>query len=328
MATLPLRPGATGEAVRDLQRRLGRAGHDTGDDAPGTYGAATEAAVQAFQERRGLRADGVCGEQTWASLVEAGFAFGERLLYLRAPMLRGDDVADLQRTLGLLGFDAGKVDGILGPRTAEATTEFQRNAGLTTDGICGPDTVAALRRYRRAEEDGPSSIVASLREAEGLRRSSRLVVGHRVAVADCGGVGALAAAVARALTDRGAIATVVTDVDDTARAATANAFQANVFLALVTSGEPGVTCAFYAHEDFESVGGRRLATLATDTVAAALDGRAPPPRGMRLPVLRETRMPAVVIEMGPTPEVVVRTPAIADALADAVERWVAAPVEQ
>jgi N-acetylmuramoyl-L-alanine amidase len=291
------------------------------------YGAGTEAAVEAFQSRRGLRADGICGEQTWASLVEAGYELGDRLLYLRAPMLRGDDVAELQRLLGLLGFDAGKVDGILGPRTADATTEFQRNAGLTTDGICGPDTVAALRRYRRAEEDGPRSIVASLREAEGLRRSSRLVVGHRVAVADCGGVAALAAAVARVLTDRGAIATVITDIDDSARAAAANAFESGVFLALVPTDTTGVTCAFYAHGQFESVGGRRLATLATDAVAAALGGQAAPPQGMRLPLLRETRMPAVVVELGPTDEVVVRTSAVAEALADAVERWVAAPVE-
>ena len=329
MAWLPLRSGTSGDAVSDLQRRLARAGHEPLGDAPGSFGPATEAAVRAFQERRGLRVDGICGEQTWASLVEAGFVLGDRLLYLRAPMLRGDDVAELQRLLGLLGFDAGKVDGILGPRTAEATAEFQRNAGLTTDGICGPATVDALRRYgARRDEDGPSSTVASLREAEGLRRSSRLVVGLRVMVSDGGGLGALADAVARAMNDRGASATVVRDPDESARAAAANAFDAGVFLALATRQEPGVTCGFYAHEGFESVGGRRLATLAAEALGRCeLTGAVGAPRPMRLAVLRETRMPAVLVEVGPPSDVVARAPELVDALAEAVERWVAAPVD-
>ena len=59
-----------------------------------------------------------------------------------------------------------------------------------------------------------------------------------------------------------------------------------------------------------------------------LAGAVEPPRAMRLPVLRETRMPAVLVELGPASDVVVRTPVLAAALADAVERWVAAPVDQ
>src|SRR5205807_4048981 len=120
-----LRRGATGEAVRDLRHRLAQAGHDTGPDEPGTFGEGTEVAVRAFQERRGLRVDGTCGPQTWASLVEAGFRPGDRLLYYTSPMLRGDDVAELQRRLGALGFDAGRVDGIFGEDTQRAVLEFQ-----------------------------------------------------------------------------------------------------------------------------------------------------------------------------------------------------------
>lgn len=328
-AALPLRPGATGEAVADLQRRLARVGHDPGGDAPGSFGPGTEAAVRAFQEQRGLRVDGVCGDQTWGSLVEAGHVLGDRLLYLRAPMLRGDDVAELQRLLGQLGFDAGKVDGILGPATQAAVAEFQRNAGLTTDAICGPDTIAALRRYRhRAEADGPGSTVAALRETEQLLRSSRLIAGLRVAVADGGGLAALAAAVARELADRGAIATVVHELDDAGRAAAANTFGARCFLALAARDRPGCGCAYYGHDAFVSVGGRRLATLAAEAVSicgAVAPTEAPCP--MRLALLRETRMPAVLVELGPPAAVVAGTAALARALADGVERWVAAPVE-
>ena len=43
-----------------------------------------------------------------------------------------------------LGFDCGRVDGILGPRTARALEEFQSNCGIAADGVCGPDTVRTL----------------------------------------------------------------------------------------------------------------------------------------------------------------------------------------
>ncbi len=327
MTELPLRRGHAGDAVRDLQRRLGRAGHPCGDD-PAVYGDATEAAVRAFQARRGLRADGICGAQTWSSLVEAGHAFGDRLLYLRSPMLRGDDVAELQRRLGALGFDAGKVDGILGPRTSGAVTEFQRNTGLTTDGICGPDTVPALHRVAgRADGDGPGSTVASLREAEGLRGRSRHVAGLRVAVAEGGGLDALVDAVARALRDAGAVVSVLRDPDESVRATAANDAEAGLFLGLAVRDDPGAGCAYYAHEGFESVGGRRLAELVGELLErAGLDGPVDPPRGMRLPVLRETRMPAVVIEIGPPAAAVARAPALVTGVVEAVAQWVQAPV--
>lgn len=325
--SLPLRPGASGDPVRDLQRRLSRAGLRADGDRTGLYGPVTEAAVRAFQERRGLRIDGICGAQTWASLVEAGHALGDRLLYLRAPMLRGDDVAEVQRLLGLLGFDAGKVDGILGPATAAAIGEFQRNTGLTTDGICGPATVEALRRYgAKADEDGPSSTVATLRETERLRGASRSVGGVRVAVADGGRLGALTDALVRALGDRGAVTTVVHDPDDSARALAANAFEASLFLALSVRDDAGVACAYYGHQSFESVGGKRLATLVSDALRDIGLGPVDAPRGMRLPVLRETRMAAVVVELGTPTAVVVHTPALAAALAAAVEDWIASPV--
>ena len=217
-------------------------------------------------------------------------------------MLRGDDVAELQRLLGALGFDAGRVDGIFGTRTADAIAEFQRNAGLTTDGICGPDTVDGAPPVRgRDEGDGPSSTVASLREAEGLRRSSRLVVGLRVAVADGGGVGALADALARALTDRGAVVTVVHHPDESSQAAAANAFDAGVFLALAAREQTGVTCGFYAHDGLRvgrrAPAGRRSPPRPSGR--ATCRARSSTPRPMRLPVLRETRMPAVLVEVGP-----------------------------
>ena len=112
--SLPLSLGSIGPAVRDLTARLRGAGFDPGTDTV-TFGEATEAALQRFQASRGLEPAGVCDRDTWLALVEAGYSVGDRLLYLTSPMLRGDDVAELQLRLGALGFDAGRVDGIFGP---------------------------------------------------------------------------------------------------------------------------------------------------------------------------------------------------------------------
>ncbi len=51
---------------------------------------------------------------------------------------RGADVQILQKALSLIP------DGIFGPLTQEAVETFQREHGLTVDGIAGPKTLAAL----------------------------------------------------------------------------------------------------------------------------------------------------------------------------------------
>ena len=138
-----LRRGDRGNAVRDLSARLARRGFDS-RGASTSSTTTLEAAVRDFQKQRGLRVDGICGPETWGALIESGFQLGDRLLYLSSPMLRGDDVAELQRRLNALGFDAGREDGILGPETETALRQFQRNAGTTADGVCGPATLAAI----------------------------------------------------------------------------------------------------------------------------------------------------------------------------------------
>jgi peptidoglycan hydrolase-like protein with peptidoglycan-binding domain len=67
-----LRPGSRGEAVRDLQVRLGALGHEIPLVEAGDYGEATEQVVRTFQSTRGLRVDGICGPQTWSAVVESG----------------------------------------------------------------------------------------------------------------------------------------------------------------------------------------------------------------------------------------------------------------
>jgi len=53
------RRGDQGEPVRDIQGRLSALGHETDPDDAGDFGDGTRAAVVAFQESRGLDADGI-----------------------------------------------------------------------------------------------------------------------------------------------------------------------------------------------------------------------------------------------------------------------------
>ena len=59
-------------------------------------------------------------------------------------------VKSLQRKLRRLGWRPGPVDGLFGPRTAQATANLQRAAGLTPDGIVGPRTTQALESALRS----------------------------------------------------------------------------------------------------------------------------------------------------------------------------------
>jgi N-acetylmuramoyl-L-alanine amidase len=318
-AGLPLGVGAHGEPVRDVQRRLVALGYGVDAVDDGSFGPLTEEAVRGFQQSRGLRVDGIVGPDTWTALVEAGYRLGDRFLYHRTPMQRGDDVVELQSNLGALGFDAGRVDGICGPDTARALREFQRNSGLTPDAICGPDTVSALRRLagRRA---GPTS-VAQAREVLAQRDAPRQLADRRVVLGAPGSLDALADRLQQLLADEGAVVSVLHSADGSAQAREANDLGAELYVGLRLVTEQTCRVSFYATSGFESVGGRRLAEISAKELGTVLDceGEA---AGMRLPVLRETKMPAVVCALGPVDEVVIRAQEVAASLCGSIATWV------
>jgi hypothetical protein len=55
-------------------------------------------------------------------------------------------VAEAQRILNLIGYDAGPVDGAMGRRTRAALINFQRNNSLLRTGTVNDPTIIALRR--------------------------------------------------------------------------------------------------------------------------------------------------------------------------------------
>ena len=306
--------------MADVQRRLASAGFDTPGDPEGSFGLATRVAVEAFQHRRGLRVDGVCGRQTWDTLVEAGFGIGDRLLYLRTPMLRGDDVAEIQQRLGALGFDTGRVDGIFGALTSAAVADFQRNSGQPVDGIVGLATLRELLRMPTRHH--APELVSTVRAREELRRGNPTLAELHLAVGETGGLGATVAALRRRLMAAGGRVTELHHPDGSVQALQANAAEVDVYLGLrLDPDRPGCSTAYYAGYHYESPGGRRLAELVQAALPAAVGVPDLGVRGMSVPVLRETRMAAVIVELGPAAVVVEQGQSLAGSLALALGGW-------
>ncbi len=324
-----LRVGDRGEPVRDLQTRLAALGIPSGDQA-GEFGAATEAAVRRFQESRRIRVDGIVGRQTWSALVETGYTLGDRLLSDRRPMLRGDDVLDLQRRLNALGFDAGREDGIFGPDTGRGLRDFQRNAGISNDGIVGPSTVAALNRL--GVQAGES--VAAVREREALRNAPRRIVGRRIFIATPPELARLGSVVERHLAAMGA--TVVSRFDgaeDSPLADEANRFEAALFLALRPGDRPGARVCYFESQRYRSEAGYRMAAAVSAELEPVIGPLDPVNTGGRMrAVLRETRMAAIVVEPSAehdaeaTSRIVRRIEELGQAVARGVRRGVEEPL--
>ena len=325
-----LRPGSSGEAVRDLQQRLGALGYGLPPDELGRFDTGTVAAVSAFQDARGLRGDGICGRETWAALVESGFRLGDRMLYRRRPMLRGDDVTELQRRLNALGFDAGREDGILGDDTARALTEFQRNVGITADGISGPETISALNRLNRPPLEGlAEGEVASVRERESLRRGEHKLSGKRVFVAATPGFETLGTGIVHSLLAAGADAVLDTTGADGSEIATeANRYAADLFLAVGPGDTAGCRCSYFESGRFRSEAGYRVATAIRDELEPFLGGEGSV-CGRTYALLRETNMAAVICEpvagddVDGVRRVVTRGSELARAIVQGVQRGVA-----
>jgi N-acetylmuramoyl-L-alanine amidase len=270
--------------------------------------------------------------------------------------VRGDDVRALQGALSRLGFDAGKEDGIFGPQTDRAAREFQRGIGVPVDGIVGSSTVEAFSRLRT----GPAGVATghrptAVRERERLRElSPHQLRGATIALDaghggdDAGAIGPtgleearvaleLVEALSQEMAARGAQPLLLRRrqdaPNDSIRARAANDARASLLVAIhlnshAEPGAEGATVFYCGREGWVSPLGHRLAELILEelTSLGLTDGRT---HAKWLPLLRETRMPAVHVEpcfiTNPREEAALRDDGfrarLAGAMARGIERY-------
>jgi len=177
-----LRQGDRSEGVREVRQIL--AGQGLLRNVDGTtedlFDGSAELAVRAFQQHRGLTADGLVGHETYSALQAARWKLGDRILAHNAthPMI-GDDVSELQRQLLEIGFAPARADGRFGPTTAAALRSFQRDYGVFADGVCGPETLRALRQLTGRVVGGRPQM---LREMMIVADSGPNLLGKRIVI--------------------------------------------------------------------------------------------------------------------------------------------------
>lgn len=97
---------------------------------------------------------------------------------------KGDEVRRIQKKLKELGFYSGAVDGIYGSATKKAVTAFQKNCGITADGIAGPKTLkflgleassASSGKYSQSDIELLAKLIAA--EARGETYVGQVAVG-------------------------------------------------------------------------------------------------------------------------------------------------------
>jgi N-acetylmuramoyl-L-alanine amidase len=166
--------------------------------------------------------------------------------------------------------------------------------------------------------------VASVRESDRLRHVSRVLSSLSLVIGHFGGLGSVARAAGRQLRQQGAIVLSLDEPDAVTQAEVANLFAADVYVGLDAGTGDRTVVHYYRVPGFESVGGRTLATSMSDALAlSGLD--VADPCGMRLPILRETRMPAVLCRFAPVRSSVDSAVAVGDAVAAAVRQWTERP---
>lgn len=314
--------GSRGREVQDIQTRLAKLGYKLGPTTvDGVYGEATVQAVKNFQQDRELEVDGIVGEETWRELVEATYSLGDRLLYLRSPFFHGDDVRELQKHLNKLGFFIGPVDGVFGPVTEKEVRDFQKNFGLAPDGIMGPSTLSAFHNLRRILE---ANTEVEIPEGVGREPLPTAIFKGRLFAIDCGhgyppdygAIGAAGVKESEVCEDLGKrfgnlLETLGAEViytrgegtfaTDAQRARLANKAKADVFVSFhlgssSNSKSEGATCYYFAARGKAAGPGRKLAQSIQEELVGLLDQRDRGVKGKKLPVLKKTKMTAVVVE--------------------------------
>lgn len=141
-----IKKGSKGNLVRIAQQKLIAKGYKLPKyGADGYYGDETIAAVKQLQKDSGISVDGIIGPQTW-NVLNGDYKRPDTSAIYPGYLIRkgqqSEDVRKVQARLIQLGYSCGKcgADSIFGNSTLEAVKKFQKDNGLSADGIIGPQT--------------------------------------------------------------------------------------------------------------------------------------------------------------------------------------------
>ena len=134
----------------------------------GLFGSASKSALKNFQTQNGLISDGLIGKNTCNSLLDKKNVVTKKTNNLeienKVIQKSSEALKTSQQKLKELNLYSGPIDGISGTKTKNAIKEFQKNAGLSVDGVLGPNTLAALAKgidsYISLDASDSSSIKA------------------------------------------------------------------------------------------------------------------------------------------------------------------------
>ncbi len=96
---------------------------------------------------------------------------------------QGDEVKRIQKKLKTLGYYTGSIDGVYGTKTQTAVRNFQKNCGITADGVAGPKTIRYLGLENASvsgnHSSGDVTLLAKLiaAEARGESYTGQVAVG-------------------------------------------------------------------------------------------------------------------------------------------------------
>ncbi|MEO1561098.1 MAG: peptidoglycan-binding protein [Cyanobacteria bacterium J06632_19] len=114
----------------------------------GYFGPITKDAVIKFQKDNNLTVDGIAGSTTFSALKQSltkktNYGIGGEKFSISLGS-GGAEVASLQKRLQRLNYFKGKITGYFGLYTRDVTIRFQKDKGLTADGIVGAKTQQAI----------------------------------------------------------------------------------------------------------------------------------------------------------------------------------------
>ena len=310
-----LRKGDRGREIVDLQTRLQAIGYDLGNRGiDGVFGSRTERAVKGFQQSTGLYTDGLVGKITWGEIVESSYRTGNRWLYVREPPFRGADVMELQRMLNDLGFDPGSVNGLFDGRTDRAVRDFQTNAGLAVDGVVDGAVFKVLNTYaaqslgthQMPDKSGgyfPDDLFEGIIVVDAAHggRDAGHVASTGISESDLNL--AVAHELAQILPAREVLLTRSGDeeISDEARAHLVNNVGANMVVSIHhavcrTPAAAGTATFYFERLGYRSHRGCMAASYVQRGVSKALETCDIGEFGRSYEILRETNVPAVVLE--------------------------------